>query len=548
MALGIIIHITVGTEKRTEFFSQDRIRIGADELSDLQIHTPDTKDSGVWIELEDTEGVFRVIEFDAGLGLQINDKPMRRYIAVTDGDVITVENTDISFAFFSLESRSSLITTNRDQPHISRFIEDAAIESSSTAKRDDAKAFLREFSLELMREVSVTTKLITLVLVASFITGVLYLGFAVNRELRESRKLAESQSQVIGQLKDQLGQASDQIEKLDEKSTKLMKAQSLAPNLRVEYGPGVCLIVGVYDLVDKKSGKVLRYVNPQSFRPNPYEPAPSEDPSAPLPAQQIGLSTEGTGSPVEYDFVGTGFHVGEGYILTNKHVVQPWNEDDNVQQMMQAANGRARLKSLDIYFPHIAKPFPLKVKATGNREDIAVGQIDAETLPPEVPTIPLDTDTDAATIGKMVVTIGYPNGPDRLLAMVDDDEAKSINARFGNSRQGLINFLAQSQKIVPLMTQGSITDLDARRIVHDAKTAEGGSGAPLFGQSGKVIGVNFGVFTENTAANMAVPIKFAIDLLKKAGWTPPDEQKDTNADKQTASNNTSSNSAVQAQK
>ena len=190
MALGIIIHITVGTEKRTEFFSQDRIRIGADELSDLQIHTPDTKDSGVWIELEDTEGVFRVIEFDAGLGLQINDKPMRRYIAVTDGDVITVENTDISFAFFSLESRSSLITTNRDSPHISRFIEDAALESSSSAKRDDAKAFLREFSLELMREVSVTTKLISLVLVASFITGVLYLGFAVNRELRESRKLS----------------------------------------------------------------------------------------------------------------------------------------------------------------------------------------------------------------------------------------------------------------------------------------------------------------------------------------------------------------------
>lgn len=547
MALGIIIHITVGTEKRTEFFSQDRIRIGADELSDLQIHTPNTKDSGVWIELEDTEGVFRVIEFNAGLGLTINDKPMRRYIAVTDGDVIALENSDISFAFFSLESRSSLITTNRDQPHISRFIEDAAIESSSSAKRDDAKAFLREFSLELMREVSITTKLITLVLVASFITGVLYLGFAVNRELRESRKLAESQSQVIGQLKDQLGQASDQIEKLDEKSTKLMKAQSLAPNLRVEYGPGVCLIVGVYDLVDKKTGKVLRYVNPQSFRPNPYEPAPSEDPSAP-PPQQIGLSTEGTGSPVEYDFVGTGFHVGEGYILTNKHVVQPWDEDDNVQQMMQAANGRARLKSLDIYFPHIAKPFPLKVKATGNREDIAVGQIDAATLPPEVPTIPLDTDTDAATIGKMVVTIGYPNGPDRLLAMVDDDEAKSINARFGNSRQGLINFLAQSQKIVPLMTQGSITDLDARRIVHDAKTAEGGSGAPLFGQSGKVIGVNFGVFTENTAANMAVPVKFAIDLLKKAGWTPPEEQKDVNADKQVASNASNSNSAVQAQK
>jgi hypothetical protein len=77
---------------------------------------------------------------------------------------------------------------------------------------------------------------------------------------------------------------------------------------------------------------------------------------------------------------------------------------------------------------------------------------------------------------------------------------------------------------VPLTTQGLITDLDARRIVHDAKTAEGGSGAPLYGQAWKVIGVNFGVFTENTASNMAVPIRYAVELLKRAGWEPLEEQ------------------------
>ena len=51
----------------------------------------------------------------------------------------------------------------------------------------------------------------------------------------------------------------------------------------------------------------------------------------------------------------------------------------------------------------------------------------------------------------------------------------------------------------------------------------GGSGAPLFGQTGKVIGVNFGVFTENNAANMAIPIRFAIELLRQAGWKSPEE-------------------------
>jgi len=200
--------------------------------------------------------------------------------------------------------------------------------------------------------------------------------------------------------------------------------------------------------------------------------------------------------------------------------------------------GRARVKRLVVYFPNYPQPFPLRLRNVGTREDLAIATVDPDILPADIPALPIDNGSDAATIGKTVVTMGYPSGPDRLLAMVDDDEAKSINQRFGGSRQNLINFLAQSKKITPLLTQGSITDLDARRIVHDAKTAEGGSGAPLFGQSGKVIGVNFGVFTENTAANMAVPVKFAADLLKRSGWKSP-EQLQQEADQESANANTS---------
>ncbi len=543
MAIGIIIHITVGTEKRTEFFSQERIRIGSDDTCDLQIHAPQTGEARPWFDLENADGVYRIVEFNDVLSLKINQNPIRRFIAITDGDLIEVPDADISFAFFSLETKSSLITTNRDQPHISRFIEDAALESASSAKRDDAKAFLREFVRELSREISWTTKLITLVLVMGFITGILYLGFAVNRELRESRVQGQQQSEVIKKLEERLGQTTDQIDQLDKTNKDLIKTVSLAPNLRVEYGNAICLIVGVYDLVDKKTGKVLRYADPQAFRPNPYEPTQSEEPSQTMMPPQVGLTTEGAGSPVEYDFIGTGFHVGSGYIVTNRHVVQPWEEDDQVKQMMQVANGRARLKRLVIYFPNFAQPFTLRIRQLGGREDVAVATIDPAMLPSEIPTVPLDVDTDSATVGKTVVTMGYPSGPDRLLAMVDDDEAKSINQRFGNSRQNLINFLAQSQKIVPLLTQGAITDLDARRIVHDAKTAEGGSGAPLFGQSGKVIGVNFGVFTENTAANMAVPVRFAVELLRKAGWKTPEEMQKAADETQVAATESNSNTA-----
>ncbi len=547
MAAGIIIHITVGTEKRTEFFSQEYIRIGSDENSDLQIHTPKASDNGLWFSLENADGVYRITDFDEILDLKINQKPIRRFIAIADGDVIDVDDSDIAFAFFSLETKSSLITTNRDQPHISRFIEDAALESATSAKRDDAKAFLREFTRELLREITFTTKAIVFVLTLGFITGVLYLGYAVSNELRESRKQSEQQSEVIKKLEEKLDQTNGQLGELDKSNKDMMKTVSLAPNLRVEYGSGVCLIVGVYDLVDKKSGKVLRYADPQSMRPNAFEPTQSDETAPPKEQAAYGLTTEGNGSAVEYDFIGTGFHVGGGYIVTNRHVMQPWEEDALVKQMMKNSNGRARVKRLVIYFPNFAQPFPLKVRQIGQHEDLAVASIDPAMLPSEIPSLPLDTDTDSAAVGKTVVTMGYPSGPDRLLAMVDDDEAKSINQRFGNSRQNLINFLAQSQKIVPLTTQGAITDLDAKRIVHDAKTAEGGSGAPLFGQSGKVIGVNFGVFTENTAANMAVPVRFAVELLKKAGWkSPEDMQKDSEKQKQLATTDTNSNTAGQS--
>lgn len=519
-AVGIIIHISVGAEKRTEYFVDERIRIGSNENSDVQIHTDKIDSHDVWLELELTEDVYRVVNYKESLNLALNGKPLRRYNAVRDGDTIEIPENDIAFAFFSLASKSALITTKRE-PHMARFIEEAALDAATSTRRADAKAFLREFVRELSREIRWSTKLMVLIFAIGFIGGILYLGFAFNRQLRENREQAERQNEVIRKMEEQLGATSNQIDELDKTNKDIIKTVSLASNLRVEYGNSVCLIVGVYDLVDRRNGKTLRYSASQNFQPDPNEPMPTEDGSQKPPV--MGLTTEGNGTPVEYDFIGTGFHVGGGYIVTNRHVLQPWEEDAYVKQMMKEYGGRARVKRLVIYFPNFPQPFPLKLRQVGQREDLAIGSIDAALVTPEMPALPLDAESDAVSIGKTVVSMGYPNGPDRLLAMVDDEEARAINAKFGGSRQAIISFLAQNKKIVPLTTQGAITDLDARRIVHDAKTAEGGSGAPLFGQTGKVIGVNFGVFTESNAANMAIPIKFAIDMLKASGWQPPED-------------------------
>ncbi len=547
MAAGIIIHISVGTERRTEYFSEERLSLGTSEENDIQIHSNSLEPSETWFELELSEGDYRIVNLNKSLKLTYNNnQPVRRYIAIQDGDKISVDLTDIVFSFFTLASKSALITTHRDT-HVAQFIEEAALESAISPKRDDAKAFLREFVRELSREISWATKLIVLVLAISFISGILYLGFAFNKELQQARQQTEQQNEVVRKLEEKLNQTSDQIGNIKQSNQQVIDIFSLAPRLRSDYGNGICLIVGVYDLVSKTNGKTLRYPDPQAaVQPDPYEPMPSpQEDQVPEQVPQMGLTTEGSGTPIEYDFIGTGFHVGGGYIITNRHVLQPWGEDELVKQMMSNSNGRARIKRLVIYFPNIPQPFTLRVRQTGGREDLAVASIDAASLSPDIPVLPLDSGLDAAAVGKTVVSMGYPNGPDRLLAMVDDAEAKSINARFGGSRQALITFLAQNRKIVPLTTQGSITDLDQRRIVHDAKTAEGGSGAPLFGQTGKVIGVNFGVFTNSNAANMAVPIRFAVELLRQAGWKSPEELQAAAQKQTTATNpNTNSNTAV----
>jgi hypothetical protein len=42
---------------------------------------------------------------------------------------------------------------------------------------------------------------------------------------------------------------------------------------------------------------------------------------------------------VEYSFIGTGFNVGNGFILTNRHVVQPWLADERAESLSSTLMG-----------------------------------------------------------------------------------------------------------------------------------------------------------------------------------------------------------------
>ena len=517
MATGLVIHISSGADKHTEVLTEPHLRIGSSDECDLKLRSSDLpkprSDNGVVLELSVKKGSYRVSNFDPLLELTINNAPLETDAEIRDGDEIRIKESPLALQFFPIRSLPAVVSPSQPT-HVAPFIEAAAIESAATARRDDAKVFLREFTRELVREINPSTKMVTLAIALALVGGVLYIGFAMFKEMQRSRRLIDDQRVELTRMRDQVSRTNETLTDINRSNEEIRNSLSLAVKLRSDYGSGVCLIAGSFYFVEAGTGRPLRYPEDQS-----------SDGGANVQGEQPLLTPEGNAAIAEFEFSGTGFYVGDGFVVTNRHIAQPWRADDRATSVGSSVKGQPRLKKLNAYFPNQNQPIPLKFKSAGQREDLAICTLDIKDIPTDIAILPLEVDTNSVQVGKAVVMMGYPNGLDRLLALLDDAESRGIQQRYG-SLDSLLGYLAETRRIQPLTTQGNITDLDVRRIAYDARTAEGGSGAPLFGPTGRVIGVNFAVFTENQASNFAVPIQFGMSLLERAGWKLP-PQKET---------------------
>ena len=521
---GLIIHVSSFNDRSTEVVTHDRIRVGTTDDCEVKVRlskVPATPTNDPVIELVRLNGIYRIESFNPALDVKLNGRPIKANKGIYDGDEIWIGPSGPSIHFFPIESTAALVPGRRDGAHVAPFIEQAAMEASATARRDDAKIFLREFTRELVREINPSTKIITFAILILAVVGALYIGFAQFNEARRGRRIiAEQQAQLVAQ-QEQLRRANEQLTKVIDSTERIQNTIAMGEMLRRNYGGGVCLISGSFTFVEQGTGRPLRYPETQSSESGEAIQNGNENPA---------LTPEGHGAIAEFEFVGTGFHVGDGFILTNRHVAQPWEADERAQSLNSSVKGQPRLKKLTAFFPELQQAIALKYKQAAQRDDLAVCMIESKDRLPKIPVLPVEKDAESAAIGKIVVTMGYPSGPDRLLALLDESEARSIQQRYG-SLDSELGYLAEKKLIKPLTTQGNITDLEARKIVYDARTGEGGSGGPLFGPSGRVIGVTNSIFTENAASNFAVPIRAAIALLEKAGWSPPAnleiEQKET---------------------
>jgi S1-C subfamily serine protease len=518
MATGLVIHISSGKDKHTQVLTDERVSIGSCDDCAVRLRAstlPKSADAEVPVlELERQNGSYLVTGFNQSLDLKHNGRPLEFTSEIADGDEVRLNGSPLLLTFYPIRSLPAVVGTSTHEAHVAPFIEQAAIESAATARRDDAKVFLREFTRELVKEINPSTKLVTLTIVVVLVGGSLYLGFSMFKELQRTRRLIDDQRAQLTQAKDQSAAMNKTLTDIGRSNKEIRDSLSLAVKLRSDFGSGVCLIAGSYYFVESGTGRPLRNAEAQMTESGAVVQNSGE---------LTTLTPEGNGPIAEYEFVGTGFYVGDGFVLTNRHIAQPWLADDRAQSLSSSVRGQPRLKKLNAYFPEHPQPIPLKFKAAGARDDLAVCFLDGKTLPTDIPLLPLETNQDAVAVGKTVVMMGYPSGPDRLLALLDDAESRGIQQRYA-TLDALLGYLAETRRVQPLTTQGNITDLDVRRIAYDARTAEGGSGAPVFGPTGRVIGVNFAVFTENQASNFAVPIQYGVTLLERTGWKFPPEK------------------------
>ena len=297
-------------------------------------------------------------------------------------------------------------------------------------------------------------------------------------------------------LKHQLADTQNRL-KLLESEGKI--AESVVQN----YGPSVCLLHVVVEFLDKESGRPIQVAVDSSGKPLVDAKG------------MVTLDSGGPGPHLQIDVFGTGFPVKrEGKILTNHHVVEPWWKDEELKKLIdQGAD--AYVLYYEVYFPGKAEGLRAKLDRISPKADVATLQLESP-LPPKTAVLQLDDRAQATVTGDPVVLIGYPTGIEGILARAGSDVSQKIVSDTSGTPDvnHIMSQLASQHLIRPTTTQGHIGDVLDDKIVYDAATTSGGSGGPLFNRDGKVIGINFAILRDFGGSNLAVPVKYAKDLLR----------------------------------
>jgi len=312
-----------------------------------------------------------------------------------------------------------------------------------------------------------------------------------SEQLRQ--KISGAEAGEVSELRKQLQETTSRLQRMETES------QTAEQVIRA-YAPSVCLLHVSVVFLDHSSRRPLRYQGITASG----EPLKDSD-GNPV------YTLDGRAPEVRADFFGTGFIVGDGTILTNHHVVQPWWKDDELSSVLSQGLDPG-IGEMIAYFPETTTGVNVSIAEISEEADLAVVKGDLSGL--KRPILKTDARKQAAVSGEALISLGYATGINAMLARAGEEAVKEIAKASGGDPDRVVDELVRRKLIRPLVTQGHIGDVFADKIVYDAQTTSGSSGGPLINKDGRVIGVTFAVVKGFGGSNFGVPIRYAQPLLK----------------------------------
>jgi len=442
---AIFVHLSGSKRGKTESFTDSKISVGTDPSCNLNFdQSVDKSTSSFHAEINLQECDYVLKDLDSAEGTFVNNRQIKE-VVIHDGDLIEYGDNGPRARFRIKTEEGDVCKPFRE---ILADSMDIAREPHKGRKLITAKAFFKSLLSEAYTQSSAKFKLVAALIFLIASIGIFTLVYNIYSSLTETTK---------------------RVDLLEFEST-------IGEKIIKDYSKGVCLIQCSFSLVDDASGKPLR-----SWK---------------------------DGRLLTNELTGTGFIIGNGKILTNRHVAEPWWQETSHAIPIEPGL-TPRVEVFRAFFPDVEDPVPLKVEKVSDIVDVALLSFDPEGV--DMTGLELDLSGKDAIEGEPVVLLGYPAGMNALYAKSDPEIAKEISK---------LPFLKAAQElssrhlIKPIATQGHISDVLNKRIIYDALTTSGGSGGPLFNNKGEVIAINYGIFRGFRGANFGVPIKYALELIE----------------------------------
>jgi len=268
-----------------------------------------------------------------------------------------------------------------------------------------------------------------------------------------------------------------------------------------ESAPLVAFLQGAYGFREISGSRMLRQV--------------VNDDGLPIisPRGQPLLSMEGDGPVAEIQFTGTGFFVGEsGALVTNRHVVQPWENEASTDLLADQDLKPVMIKFV-VYVHGKAEVVPVDLRLASESVDLAVLVREGGDM--TIPGLELADAQPAA--GDEVIVMGYPTGLRSMLAQSGETFIEELQKSKNTGFWSVAARLAEEGYIAPLSSRGIIGQATSETIVYDAETTHGGSGGPVLDTDGKVVAVSTAIMPEFGGSNLGIPASKVRALLEEAG-------------------------------